>query len=527
MGIAIGLDFGTTNSVVTYVDDKGALKTFRQNGSPLIPSVIYFKSKDDYIIGLAALALSEKNIGGKISSFKTKLNDLNHKFDEITFEDGTKYKLNAKVAVKLFLNRLIGQVQEYLIKKFGAAAGIINRAVITVPTKFTDAANRAIKNAAASAMNLKPEQIKLVFEPTAAAVAAQNENIFRDTKFLIYDFGGGTFDVSLIQKKNGAFNQINTDGDPNCGGDLLTEILAQYLLDLANKEFGTSQPWDEMDFDEDFHGVEEIQYRKNRNAILREAARIKTGLSDENSITANFQFYTAKDKNGEFVKEILREDLEKLIGEKINHTAEITKRVINSDAAKNIGGVKKIILAGGSSQIPMIRDALKKKIGAVEIVGSENISTLISRGAAILAENISSVENVTSNITPVQLGVASTDGLQYNLFQTIIPADTKLPCEASCDFKLLEDNQRHLEIAYYERDVKNYPLARRIDDDGVRQVDILKIDLPAGLKKSAAVVKINFSVHEDLSLDFSAKVLQNGNSIGEGALQISKASDLF
>ena len=216
MGIAIGLDFGTTNSVVTYVDDKGALKTFRQNGSPLIPSVIYFKSKDDYIIGLAALALSEKNIGGKISSFKTKLNDLNHKFDEITFEDGTKYKLNAKVAVKLFLNRLIGQVQEYLIKKFGAAAGIINRAVITVPTKFTDAANRAIKNAAASAMNLKPEQIKLVFEPTAAAVAAPNENIFRDTKFLIYDFGGGTFDVSLIQKKNGAFNQINTDGDPIC-----------------------------------------------------------------------------------------------------------------------------------------------------------------------------------------------------------------------------------------------------------------------------------------------------------------------
>ncbi len=527
MAIAIGLDFGTTNSVVTYVDDRGALKTFRQNASPLIPSVIYFKAKDDYIIGLAALALSEKNIGGKISSFKTKLNDPNHKFDEVTFEDGVTDKINAKTATKLFLNRLIGQVQEYLIKKFGAAEGLINRAVITVPTKFSDAANNAIKNAAAEAMNLPPAQIKLVFEPTAAAVAAQSENIFRDNKFLIYDFGGGTFDVSLIQKKNSAFNQIYTDGDPNCGGDLLTEILAQYLFDLANKEFGTNQPFDELDFDEDFHGVEEIQYKQNRHAILKEAARIKITLSEEESIIANFQFYTAKDKNSEFVKEILREDLEKLIGEKINHTAEITKRVVESDAAKNIGGVKKIILAGGSSQIPMIRAVLKKKIGAVEIVSSDNISTLISRGAAILADNINALESVTSNITAVQIGVASTEGLQYNLFQPIIPADTKLPCEAECDFKLLEDNQRHLEIAYYERDVKNYPFARRIDDDGVKQVDILKIDLPAGLKKDSAVVKIKFSVREDLSLDFSAQIIQSGQNIKESALQIQKASDLF
>lgn len=525
MGIAIGLDFGTTNSVAAYADDTGRIKIFRQNGAPLIPSVIYFKTKDDYIIGQAALALGERNSGGRVSGFKVKLNNPEHKFDEIIFEGGETFRLNPKTAVKLFLNRLIGQLQEYLIKKFGADEGIINRAVITVPAKFSSPANQAIKAAAASAMNLSIDQIKLVYEPTAAAVAADNSE---DTKFLIYDFGGGTFDVSLIQKFRGAFNQIITDGDPNCGGDLLTAILAQYLLHLANREFKTNQPWDELDFDEKFHGVDESEYRKNLSAILKEAARIKISLSEETGVTATFPFYTAKNQSREFVTEISRADLESLIRENINRTAEITARVVESEAAKKIGGVDKIILAGGSSQIPMIREVLKNKFGGMKIVYSEEVSTLIARGAAILAQNISSPEILTSHVTAVQIGVASTDGLQYNTFQTIIPADTKIPCENSCDFKLLEDGQRHLEIAYYERDIKNFPKARRIDDDGVKLVDVLQIDLPAGLKKADTTVKIIFSVSSDLSLDLAAKILlRDGNVLGEGALKVQKASDLF
>ena len=521
MAMAIGLDFGTTNSVVSYVDAAGKLRTFKQNGSPLIPSAIYFKTKDEYVTGQAALSLGEKNPNRKISGFKMRLSD---RRDQIVYEDG---RLKPKVAVKLFLNRLMAQVQEYLIKKFGAAEGTIDRAVITVPAKFNDAANRAIKLAAAAAMNLSENQIRLVYEPTAAAVAAQRENISGASNFLIYDFGGGTFDVSLIQKARGIFHQILTDGDPNCGGDLLTDILAQYFLKLANESFGTNFPWDAEDFDEDFHGVDEIQYARNRAAILREAARVKTSLSGEKNFTATFPFYVDRNTSREFVTEITRADFEKLIRKIIERTAEITQRVIDSEAAENIGGVEKIILAGGSSQIPLVREILRAAFKSFDVSYSEDVSTLISRGAAILAQDIESVENLTSQKTTAQIGVASTEGLMYNIFQPVIDADTKLPCENSCEFKLLEDGQRHLEIAYYERDAKNFPNARRIDDDGVNLVDVLQIDLPAGLKKNSTVVKINFSVHSDSSVEISAAVTANGEDIGGGAVEVRRASDLF
>lgn len=521
MAMAIGLDFGTTNSVVSYADGAGRLRTFKQNGSPLIPSVIYFKAADDYVTGQAALSLGEKNPDRKISGFKTRLSD---RHDQIVYEGG---RLKPKVAVKLFLNRLMTNVQEYLIKKFGAAEGTIDRAVITVPAKFNDAANRAIKLAAASAMNLNANQIKLVYEPTAAAVAAQRENISGASNFLIYDFGGGTFDVSLIQKLRGVFNQILTDGDPNCGGDLLTDILAQHLLNLANETFGTNFPWDADDFDENFHGLAELEYARNRAAILSEAARVKNNLSDEKNFTATFPFYVSQNTSREFVTEIARADFETLIREIIAHTAEITQRVIKSEAAENIGGVEKIILAGGSSQIPLVREILRDTLGNFDVSYSEDVSTLISRGAAILAQDIESVENLTSQKTTAQIGVASTEGLMYNIFQPVIDADTKLPCENSCEFKLLEDGQRHLEIAYYERDAKNFPSARRIDDDGVNLVDVLQIDLPAGLKKNDTVVKINFSVHSDSSVEISAAVTAKGVDIGGGAVEVRRASDLF
>ena len=152
MGIAVGLDFGTTNSVVTYEDKNGKVKAFKLNGSPLIPSVIYFKTRDDYLIGNRALTMSGKNFAGMISGFKTKLNEDNMPY-EVTLEDGSNFKITPKMAVKYYLNKLMSQVQEYLMKKkIGDAQ--IDRAVITVPTKFNDKANQAIKSAAAAAMQL-------------------------------------------------------------------------------------------------------------------------------------------------------------------------------------------------------------------------------------------------------------------------------------------------------------------------------------------------------------------------------------
>lgn len=526
MGIAIGLDFGTTNSVVTYEDVNGKLKTYKQNGSPLIPSAIYFKTKDDYVIGQKALAMSAKNSAGLVIGFKTKLHENNMPY-ELTLEDGSHYRIVPKVAIKFFLNKLLGQVQEYLLKKRITDA-TIDRAVITVPTKFNDRANTAIKTAAASAMQLSPRQIKLVYEPTASAVAAYSEDELDATRLLIYDFGGGTFDVSLMQKDSGIFQQIKTDGDPKCGGDLLTNILAKNLLEWANDEYGTNFPWELEDFDEDFNNISEDRYKANLSAIIREANAAKIDLSEEQETTVTFPFWISNDKSDNYSVYVSRKDFENMIRDKINHTAEITQRVVDSAEAKAIGGIDQIIIAGGSGQIPMIREVLMDKLGDLSINSSDDVSTLISRGAAILAKNIETLEKVTAQKTTVQLGISSTAGMSYGTFETIIDEGIALPCENSCDFRLMEDGQRQLNIAYYERDIKNYPSARRIDDAGVTQVDKLEIELPPGLRKADTVVKITFAVQKDSSLELSAKVLRNdGQTVSEEKIKVNRASDLF
>ena len=527
MGTAVGLDFGTTNSVVSYGKSNGKLHTYKLNGSPLIPSVLYFKTKDDYFIGREALNLSEKNPAAKISGFKLKLNEDNRPY-QITLDNGTFFKVQPKAAVRMFLNKLMSQVQDYLVKKFGAEDGVIDRAVITVPAKFKNTAVTAIKTVAASAMNLKVNQIKLVYEPTAAAVAALSAEDSDAEKLLIYDFGGGTFDVSLIQKQNGVFKQIDTGGDANCGGDLLTDIFAEQLLNWANDEYGTNLPFDELDFDEDLHGISETNYKKNLQAIRKDANIVKENLSEELNVTSTFQFFTKDDESEGYIVDVSRKDFENLIREKINYTAEITRRIVEGDKAQEIGGIDKIILAGGSSQIPMIREILQEKLGRLDINYSDNVSTLISRGAAILAQNIETLENLTAQKTTLQLGIATTVGMQLGIFHTIIDEGQQLPCENFCELNLLEDNQRRLKITYYERDIKNFPDAVRIGDDGINYVDDLNVELPPNLRKSDTKVRIHFRVNKDSSMEFSAKVLLgDGSIVGENMMQINKSSDLI
>ena len=526
MGTAIGLDFGTTNSVVSYTDPKGKLKTFKVNGSAAIPSVIYFNSKEDYVIGTKAINLCKNRPTAGISSFKTKLNEGDETII-LHLDGGVEFKIRPKAAVKYFLNSLIGMVKEYLIKRFGVEDGMIDRAVITVPAKFKDTAINAIKSAAASAMQLKVGQIKLVYEPTAAAVADLQEEDSDASRLLIYDFGGGTFDVSVIKKENGIFKQIITDGDPVCGGDNLTNILAQYLLNCANDEYDMELPWDPDDFEEDLHEITREKYDRNILMVKRDAEEIKKELSESMEATASFPFYT-KEKSEDYIGEISRKDFEKEIRKKINHTVDITKKVVESEETKAIGGIDKIILAGGSSQIPLIREVLQDKLGRFEINSSENVETLISRGAAILARDIEKIEKVTSQKTTVQLGVASTAGMQYGSFETIIDIGRELPCKGYHDFKLMNDDQQSLKIAYYERDISNYPRARQIGDDGINQVDILTIDLPQGLKKSDTIVRVQFNVDKDASLELSAKVIGgDGQTVSEETMKISRDSDLI
>lgn len=531
MGKAIGIDFGTTNTVVSYMNKNGHLRQLDYQGETLIPSIIYFKTKDEYVIGYPAKNASKTSPSACVDSFKTKLGADKFTY-KITAKNSDTFRLTPKKAVMLFLNKVIKDVEQKLVQDFGTDEGVIDRVVITVPAKFNSKEIEAIKNAASDSLNLGNNKIRAVFEPTAAAIAAQEEEGGEINKVLIYDLGGGTFDVSLIQRygeKNRFRSVLPADGNKELGGNLLTEMLANKLMQWANEEYGTEFTMDLRDYDSEEHGITKEQYEQNISKVKSAAEDVKIELSDSEETTADFNFWISKDESENASISVTRKELEKIIKKKIDETVEITYKMIHAPAAEALNGIDKIVLAGGSSKIPIIKDFLVKKLNRDDISCSEEVSTLISRGAAILAQDISKLDDI-EQVTNFQIGIAATEGMHFDKFQMIIPENVKLPYKNSRDFSLAYDGQQRLDVAYYEYDVGKYPKSKSIDEEGFQQIDVLRVSLPEGLKKSDTVVKITFNANVDGSLDLSAEIFdKNGKKIdvAGGALHVDKESDLI
>lgn len=542
MGVAIGIDFGTTNTVITYKNKKGYYRQIQiKNGEILNPSIIHYKSKDDYVIGMMA---KNAEVGPTknacIKNFKMALGD-NKKIYEIQTASGDRLRLTPKRVTREFMNKLITSVETKLAKEFGAEEGVIDRIVITVPAKFNDVKKSEIKSAITNlktstmgAANLTIDKIKLVPEPTAAAVAA-SANDEDDEPILIYDFGGGTFDVAVMKKEGGVYKQIELDGDPTLGGNNLTEILAEYLLDEVNTEFDTDFPMDKDIYDEEEDDVTEEHYLENIENLRREAENIKKDLSNEDETEADdevkteiaLSMWTQGNEQSDFSVEVTRAEFNGLIEDKIDDTVKIVERVLESEEVANIGGVHKIVLAGGSSRIPLIKQKLEERFADCEVTLSDSAMVLISEGAARLAENIEDIESKTEAKTSMDLGVIATRGLNINGFQTIIPFGAKLPANGKLDFEI-SDNQELINVQYCQRDIRNYPKAGRIGDDGIELIDTLAIDLPKGLKAANTKVQVGFYMKADGSLDINADVLDGmGNIVASGEVHREKQSDLI
>ena len=527
MGQAIGIDFGTTNTVVSYKNKRGNFRQLKYKNEVLIPSVIFFRTRDDYVIGYPAKNQLVSNSAACVQNFKSNLGETRFTY-EITATNGDKFKLTPKKAVKLFLNKVIMEVENKLIKDFGVDEGIIDRVVITVPAKFNPKEIEAIKSAAGDALNIGSENIRAVYEPTAAAVAALQYDDDAE-KILIYDLGGGTFDVSLIQreKNTGTFKPIiPADGDKHLGGNLFTEFLAKWLMDKADREYDTDFTLDIEDFNKESCAISREHYRDNIAAVRESANEAKERLSAEDEVPVTFSFYTSGENYEDAVFTVTRRDFEKLIKRKVIETTEIAYRNLHAPEVEALNGVDKIVLAGGSSIIPLIKEMLSDKLEC-DVECDDEVSTLISRGAAILAQNISSIETL-SQVTNFQIGIAAAEGMQLNKFQMIIPENISLPYTGTKDFQLADDGQRGLDIAYYEYDVKKYPNKKYTDEEGFQEIDVLKIDLPPGLKKNDTIVRVTFKANVDGSLDLSANIFdKDGNKIQDGSLTVKKESDLM
>ncbi|MGL6023131.1 MAG: Hsp70 family protein, partial [Cetobacterium sp.] len=319
---SVGIDLGTTNTVISYIDKKGKIKVLKFGRNVALPSAIYFETKNDIIFGEPAIEKGFINPKALARNFKP-LMGTKDKIDVVA-ENGDKFSLTAKELSKRLLNMVFNKATEKMLKEF--PGDYVGKVVITVPSKFSPNQKADTKWAA---MKAGIEEVKLVSESTAAAIAYASENELHK-KVLVYDFGGGTFDVSIIEKKGERYvDAVTPGGDKNLGGNLLTKEIMNFIFEKIEEDLGIELPLDEDDFDEDDYSMTEDIYRKNLYNIYAAANSIKEALSEVESLTVPLEIYKTEEDYKVLSLEFNRKRLMILIGKYIEKTIKILDNTIN------------------------------------------------------------------------------------------------------------------------------------------------------------------------------------------------------
>ena len=529
MGQTIGIDFGTTNTIVSYKNKKGKIICLRDSGnSKSIPTALAFTSRDEYVYGSQALEIAERDIIEPIVSFKSHLDE--KYFYHVKDNDGKEFKISAQKAVKLFISSIVKSVQDRIINHFGAEEGYIDKAIITVPAKFSHNAKNRILQAAYDAGLAR---VKLVCEPTAAAAAAFTAMDKEESTMLVYDFGGGTFDISIVsaRRQNGKtkYDQLHTSGQKTLGGNDITFLIACDILQKINREFGL-----DMDLDDEATGLYRIldpdsydgdlpydHYYENAKKIIAAAEDVKIRCSAEGSGEATLWLTTEDGEQKFFSAEYDTRAFEMIINPTISHTIEITRESLEW-AKENDVHLDTVVLAGGSSNIPMIHRKLNDLVG-YDIEEMDGITELISKGAVILGEHLI---NEVSSITSCNYGIIVKEDNIFDKFETLIPINTKLPSTAEKTYYLNEDNQKYLEIKLYEHDIQNYPKSTRSMHPGIEVDQIYQISLPPGLRRADTELKLSFEFGDDSTVRINVKIFKGTELIDSRQGVITRDDDL-
>ena len=525
MGQVIGIDFGTTTTEVSYIKNGSACSLKLEDGNYYIPTVIFFESEYEYFIGKKAEVLSRNQdyACAVVRNFKLDLTNKTVKYN-IKAKDGSEFIIKPQKAAQLFLNKLLQIVQPKLISIFGEKDGLIDKAVITVPAQFNPAEKEAIKNAISkAAKNSGFNDIKVAAEPTAAAVAySDDENFIEGKTILVYDFGGGTFDVSVIRKDKDKFEEIETDGDKTLGGNLLTEKIAAILWDNYCDQLGIVYlPFDKEEatvYSEEEYGLPRVKYFRNRAEIISIAEEMKLEFENEDgAISETAELFDMQGNPVNIDLTLDYKDFCKIISKDIDKTIDITTKVFNRT---NLD-IDYLVLAGGSSSIRLIAEKIRNNsaLSALHWVADDDSQTLISRGAAILAKSKLS----TDEKTRFDLGISVREGAEYNVFMPIIKAGVSLPCSGKMKFNI--DNRDSIKISYYEKDAKKFPAARSVYDDGIDFVSELEIKTPSDCN---AELEVSFNIEKDGTPSVSAKIVDGSdNVISSKELVIKKDGELW
>ncbi|WP_329530094.1 molecular chaperone DnaK [Streptomyces sp. NBC_01450] len=432
MGKAVGIDLGTTNSVIAVWEGGEATVIPNAEGSRTTPSIVAFTDSGERLVGQLARRQAILNPKGTIYSAKRFIG---RHFDEISDEakavaydvvEGEGGVARFKVRDKLYAPE---EISALVLRKLADDAGKqlgekVTEAVITVPAYFNDAQRQATKDAGRIA---GLEVLRIINEPTAAALAYGMDKKQHET-VLVFDLGGGTFDVSILDVGDGVVEVRSTAGDSHLGGDDFDRRLVDLLADGFQKENG-------------------IDLRKDPQALQRlfEAAeKAKTELSSVTQTQVSLPFITADAAGPKHLTEtIMRSTFEKITADLVERTMEPVKQAM-ADAKTSANDIDEVILVGGSTRIPAVQSLVRRLTGGKDPNMSVNPDEVVALGAAIQAGVLKGeVKDVLLlDVTPLSLGVETRGGVMTK----IIDRNTTIPVRRSETFSTAEDNQEAVDV---------------------------------------------------------------------------------